>query len=127
MLLLYRGGDVAGALATYREARHSLRHYLGIDPGQDLTNLHRAILRRDPALGQLQPRAADVPGAGRTLLRAASTEMPDSLRAFAEEAHLPEADVRMLSAIQVRGQAPRTPERWRYIYTAIRTSEAIDG
>jgi transcriptional regulator with XRE-family HTH domain len=64
---------------------------------------------------------------GRKLLPAASTEIPDSLRAFADEANLPEADVRMLSAIQFRGEAPRTPERWRYIYTAIRTSEAIDG
>jgi transcriptional regulator with XRE-family HTH domain len=64
---------------------------------------------------------------GRKLLPAASTEIPASLRAFADEEGLPEADVQMLSAIQFRGDPPRTKERWRYIYTAIRTSEAIDG
>jgi len=64
---------------------------------------------------------------GRKLLSAASTEVPESLRKFAQEENLPEADVRMLSAIQFRGEPPRTAERWRYIYTAIRTSAAIDG
>ncbi len=64
---------------------------------------------------------------GRKLLAAASTEVPASLREFAEDEDLPEADVQMLSAIRFRGDPPRTKERWRYIYTAIRTSEAIDG
>jgi transcriptional regulator with XRE-family HTH domain len=64
---------------------------------------------------------------GRKLLAAANTEVPTSLREFADEEDLPEADVRMLSAIQFRGDPPRTKERWKYIYTAIRTSEAIDG
>ncbi|MEO3861867.1 helix-turn-helix transcriptional regulator [Acrocarpospora sp. B8E8] len=64
---------------------------------------------------------------GRKLLPAASTEIPASLREFADEQGLPEADVRMLSAIQFRGEPPRTKERWRYIYIAIRTSEALDG
>jgi transcriptional regulator with XRE-family HTH domain len=63
---------------------------------------------------------------GRTLLHTISTEIPESLRAFADQEDLPEADVQMLSAIQFRGEAPRTVERWRYIYTAIRTSQAID-
>lgn len=63
---------------------------------------------------------------GRKLLSTSTTEVPASLRAFAEEEHLPEADVRMLSAIQFRGEPPRTTDRWRYIYTAIRTSESID-
>jgi transcriptional regulator with XRE-family HTH domain len=63
---------------------------------------------------------------GRKLLPGASSEIPASLRDFADEEDLPEADVQMLSAIQFRGDAPRTKERWRYIYTAIRTSEAID-
>ena len=63
---------------------------------------------------------------GRKILPAASTEIPQSLRDFAEADNVPEADVRMLSMIQFRGEAPRTANRWRYIYTAIRTSEAID-
>lgn len=63
---------------------------------------------------------------GRKVLPAAATEVPDSLREFAKEEGLPEADVRMLASIQFRGEQPRTKERWRYIYTAIRTSTAID-
>jgi transcriptional regulator with XRE-family HTH domain len=63
---------------------------------------------------------------GRKVLPAAAIEVPDSLRKFAKEEDLPEADVRMLASIQFRGEQPRTKERWRYIYTAIRTSTAID-
>ncbi|MFC0541937.1 helix-turn-helix domain-containing protein [Kutzneria chonburiensis] len=64
---------------------------------------------------------------GRKLLTAASAEIPRSLLDFAAQDGVPEADVQMLSTIQFRGDAPRTVDRWRYIYTAIRTSEAIDG
>jgi transcriptional regulator with XRE-family HTH domain len=63
---------------------------------------------------------------GRKVLPAAAQEVPDSLREFAKEDDLPEADVQMLSSIQFRGEQPRTKERWRYIYTAISTSRAID-
>jgi hypothetical protein len=50
----------------------------------------------------------------------------DILREFADEDGLPEADVLMLAAIRFSGQPPRTKERWRHIYTAIRTSAAMD-
>jgi transcriptional regulator with XRE-family HTH domain len=63
---------------------------------------------------------------GRKILPAASIEIPASLRDFADEQGLPEADIQMLASIQFRGEQPRTKERWRYIYTAIRTSKAID-
>ncbi len=63
---------------------------------------------------------------GRKVLPAAAIEVPDSLREFAKEENLPQADVRMLASIQFRGEQPRTKERWRYIYTAISTSTAID-
>jgi transcriptional regulator with XRE-family HTH domain len=63
---------------------------------------------------------------GRKLLPAATTEIPDSLREFADDDGIPQADVRMLSAIQFRGEPPRTKERWRYIYTAIKTSASLD-
>lgn len=63
---------------------------------------------------------------GRRLLSAIDVEVPPSLREFAEEAGLPEADVQMLATIQFRGDRPQTRERWRYIYTAIRTSSDLD-
>ena len=64
---------------------------------------------------------------GRKVLGTPNTEVSDSLREFADEEGIPEADVKMLSAIKFRGEPPRTKERWRYIYTAIRTSEPLDG
>lgn len=124
MLLRYRGGDVESALAAYRDARDALRIHLGLDPGQALTDLHQAILSRDPAL-DARPRLP-VPTGDAVALPSDGGWIPEGLRAFAAQARLSEDDVRMLSAIQVRGRPPRTPERWRYIYTAIRTSEAID-
>lgn len=63
---------------------------------------------------------------GREVLAASAGNIPDSLREFAEEEGLPETDVQMLASIQFRGEHPRTKERWRYIYTAISTSAAID-
>jgi transcriptional regulator with XRE-family HTH domain len=63
---------------------------------------------------------------GRRLLPAATPRVPESLHEFADEEGLPEADLYMLASIQFRGEQPRTKERWRYIYTAITTSRAID-
>ncbi|HXH23185.1 MAG TPA: helix-turn-helix transcriptional regulator [Dehalococcoidia bacterium] len=49
-------------------------------------------------------------------------EMPASLREFAREANLPEADLRMLAGIRYRGRAPRTKDDWRFVYESIRRS-----
>jgi DNA-binding SARP family transcriptional activator len=50
MLAQYRAGSAATALATYAEARSVIRDELGIEPDPQLTDLHRAILNRSPAL-----------------------------------------------------------------------------
>jgi len=50
-LVLYSNGNVTGALTAYREARAALQQHLGIEPGPALARLHRAMLDRDPALG----------------------------------------------------------------------------
>jgi DNA-binding SARP family transcriptional activator len=49
MLALFRSGRQADALAAYREGRARLAE-LGLEPGSELRNLERAILRQDPAL-----------------------------------------------------------------------------
>lgn len=63
---------------------------------------------------------------GRKLLIPKTPEIPAALREFADEEQLPEADVRMLATIEFRGEAPRTSERWRYIYNAIEMSRGLD-
>lgn len=63
---------------------------------------------------------------GRKLVGPQRPQIPPSLQRFADQANLPEADIDMLASIQFRGEAPRTPERWQYIYTAIRTSSSMD-
>jgi predicted ATPase/DNA-binding SARP family transcriptional activator len=50
MLALYRSGRQADALAVYQRARRTLVDELGIEPGEALRKLERAILAQDPAL-----------------------------------------------------------------------------
>jgi DNA-binding SARP family transcriptional activator len=64
MLALYRSGRQAEALASYRSARRRLVDELGIEPGPELQELERAILRQDPelappAVGTTAPAAAN--------------------------------------------------------------------
>ncbi len=49
-----------------------------------------------------------------------------SLAEFAERAGLPAADVAMLASIRFRGDAPKSIDRWKFIYQAIRTSRELD-
>jgi YVTN family beta-propeller protein len=55
MLALYRSGRQAEALQAYREARRALVDDLGIEPGEELRGLERAILDQDPKLGGRGP------------------------------------------------------------------------
>jgi predicted ATPase/DNA-binding SARP family transcriptional activator len=56
VLALYRCGRQKEALDAYRSARDVLVEELGIDPGPELQELERQILRQDPALAA--PEAA---------------------------------------------------------------------
>src|SRR5262249_7653711 len=57
MVALYRSGRQADALRAYRDARAALVGDLGIEPGDHLRELERAILAQDPVLA---PPAAAV-------------------------------------------------------------------
>ena len=47
MLALYRGGRQADALAAYQRARAMLAGELGLEPGPELQELERAVLRQE--------------------------------------------------------------------------------
>jgi predicted ATPase/DNA-binding SARP family transcriptional activator len=50
MMALYRSGRPGDALELYRETRRLLVEELGMEPGQELRKLERAILQGDPGL-----------------------------------------------------------------------------
>jgi DNA-binding SARP family transcriptional activator len=50
MIALYRSGRQADALAAYQEARHALIGELGLEPGECLIGIERAILSHDLSL-----------------------------------------------------------------------------
>jgi transcriptional regulator with XRE-family HTH domain len=54
-------------------------------------------------------------------------DAPPGLRALARERHLPEAEVRVLAGLRIRGRQPLSMERWRFIYDALLASEQMDA
>ena len=73
-----------------------------------------ALYRKATALGTT---VADLLGRE---VEVVTIEISPSLREFAREASLPEADVSMLAGIRYRGEQPRNSADWRYLYESIR-------
>jgi DNA-binding SARP family transcriptional activator len=63
MLALYRCDRQADALQAYQEARQRLIGELGIEPGERLRELERAILAQDPSLALVEVQVVDLPDA----------------------------------------------------------------
>ena len=74
MLALYRCERQADALQAYQDARRTLVEELGIEPGERVRELERAILAQDPALGL---RAGDP-----SVARSTPTELPTGVVTF---------------------------------------------
>ena len=63
---------------------------------------------------------------GRPMILKPSTKPPAALLKLAEEDKLNQSNVDMLASIKFRGDAPKSVERWRFIYQAIRNSSGMD-
>lgn len=64
---------------------------------------------------------------GRPMILEPSNKPPATLIKLAEEDKLNQSDVDMLASIKFRGEAPKSVERWRFIYQAIRNSSGMDS
>ncbi|MEU6074697.1 BTAD domain-containing putative transcriptional regulator [Micromonospora sp. NPDC047074] len=87
MLALYRAGRRTEALQAYQRVRRLLVGELGIEPGQELAELHRAILEADPRLAPVtMPTAIPGPESARpvtpTPTRPVPAQLPASPPAF---------------------------------------------
>jgi transcriptional regulator with XRE-family HTH domain len=63
---------------------------------------------------------------GRPIITEPQMGRSPSLLEFAKTRNLPEADIAMLAGIRFRGEEPKTPERWEFIYQAIKNSAPMD-
>jgi DNA-binding SARP family transcriptional activator/Tfp pilus assembly protein PilF len=91
----YRSGDVAGALDAFGAARQRLADDLGLDPGAELADLHRAMLgRREPTPPQptAQPAGGPKP-----------RQLPPGVATFA--GRVPQ--LRMLDTMLAAGSGPQ--------------------
>jgi WD40 repeat protein/DNA-binding SARP family transcriptional activator len=61
MVALYRSDRQADALQAYQDARRALVQELGLEPGERLRELERAVLAQDPVLAAPAPQALELP------------------------------------------------------------------
>jgi DNA-binding SARP family transcriptional activator/tetratricopeptide (TPR) repeat protein len=100
MRALYQSGRQAEALTRYQEGRRVLRTDLGVDPGQELQDLHRQILRADPAL------ASPAPGMTLTAPTLATRPTSGTAAAAATDIHDQPADTDKPTAPLIPRQLP---------------------
>jgi DNA-binding SARP family transcriptional activator/tetratricopeptide (TPR) repeat protein len=113
MLALYRSGRQAEALEVCRRARATLIAEVGIEPGQNLRDLERAVLNRDPHLDL--PSVDTTRTAGAEPRQASPRQLPSSIADFIGRAdHV--AEIRQVLSER------RTSETARYAVPVIAIS-----
>jgi DNA-binding SARP family transcriptional activator len=111
MLALYRSGRQAEALAAYRDAQRELSAELGLEPGEELKRLERAILQQSPDL----ELAAESPA------RAPSTRATPPERCLLVVPSTPEALAPLLALAEPL--ASSSPPREIVIASVVESSE----
>ncbi|SCF08409.1 DNA-binding transcriptional activator of the SARP family [Micromonospora purpureochromogenes] len=82
MLALYLCGDVPACLTAYREARAALDEHLGVEPGEELAALHRAVLDRSLETTHTAGTSAGPESEGRGNTPLVPRELPANLTTF---------------------------------------------
>jgi transcriptional regulator with XRE-family HTH domain len=118
-----------------------VRNQMSLSRVSEVTGISKAHLVRletdenaNPSLETLHRLAqafdvtvADLLGRPRMTFDTEDNLVPVALRAFADEDHISVSELRTLASIRWRkGEEPRTPERWRYIYNSLKGSRHID-
>jgi DNA-binding SARP family transcriptional activator len=83
MLALYRSGRQADALERFQQLRRLLDDELGLEPGEPLKHLQKAILAHDPAL-DAQDRPEQIERAETVLLAVDGSGKPEPLLSLAQ-------------------------------------------
>jgi DNA-binding SARP family transcriptional activator len=101
MLVLYRAGRQADALAAYRDAFRVLADEAGVEPGLELRRLHAQILRGDPAV---TARSGRWPADSRPALPV-PRQLPGPVTPFVGR----RAELKILSEMLGEGRGDRAP------------------
>ncbi len=111
-----RTGQSLSLSETARRANISKAYLSQLEHGGSTQPSYDVLGRIATALGT----TAEVLAGRNSRSRLWGGNVPDALRAFADNNAVPDGDVSMLAQIHYRGKQPETAEDWAHIYETIR-------